>query len=678
MGGADTCPSLLVQRSALAVSCAIEGGGGWLAEWEAVQRKAFGPGNTFSASRGWEEVQRAKEERGGVPNARKFDEASAGHEWDLASLVDTEEASVLEAADRRDKDKEVRELDELFGAIYPLIRQYELEHAAPDEHKVVEYLSSQELALAVNLALPEEGSSTDFIQGCQDALRYSVRTSHPRFMNQLFAGSEPSGQVAELLTSVINNSVHTYGAAPFATVIEKHLIERVGSLAGFRDADGVFCPGGSYANMGAMLVARNELFPHVHQDGWQPNDRPVVFTSAQAHYSVKKAAMILGIGTANCVLVPTDRNGCMQSSALESLILTAKSQGRTPFFVSCTSGTTVTGSFDPLRPLVQLCREHRVWVHADGAWGGAVIFSDKHRHLVDGLEGCDSFCFNPHKLLGVSSQCTLLLLNQQAAAPGEHAHRHHGCCSAGALMRSNDTLADYLFHSTTQEERDDLGHRSLQCGRKPDCLKLWLHWKRHGTRGLARRVERAFAYARRLAHMVARDERFHLILRPSSCNVCFYYLPPAVRARMAATAGKHNACAAAGSPRSKGEGCARVEGAGAGVGAGVVLGERLVSGEEEASMERTCSELRELLGELDAVTQTVYRRMQLKGSMLVCVGGDAGVCGGVRMWGWGWRWCVGVWVIRIAVRVPESRHRRGRVRRRQRAESHVCKCAPAI
>jgi glutamate/tyrosine decarboxylase-like PLP-dependent enzyme len=103
-----------------------------------------------------------------------------------------------------------------------------------------------------------QGSRADFIQGCQEALHYSVRTSHPRFMNQLFAGSEPSGQVAELLTSVINNSVHTYGAAPLATVVEKHLIKHVGRLAGFCGADGIFCPGGSYANMGAMLVARNE------------------------------------------------------------------------------------------------------------------------------------------------------------------------------------------------------------------------------------------------------------------------------------------------------------------------------------------------------------------------------------------------------------------------------------
>lgn len=323
---------------------------------------------------------------------RKFDESSCV-EWDLASLVDTEEASTEGCDHRSEQVQEVKELDDLLAAIYPLIRQYELEHAAPDDHKVVEYLSAGDLASTVHLTLPDEGSRADFVRGCQETLRYSVRTSHPRFMNQLFAGSEPCGQIAELLTSVINNSVHTFGAAPLATVVEKHLIERVGQLAGFSNADGVFCPGGSYANMGAMLIARNEVFPHVPTDGWRPQDRPVVFTSTQAHYSVKKAAMMLGIGTANCVLVPTDSQGRMQPDALESLILTAKAGGKTPFFVSCTAGTTVTGSYDPLGALVAVCREHGVWVHADGAWGGAVIFSERHRELVQGLARSSSWRF---------------------------------------------------------------------------------------------------------------------------------------------------------------------------------------------------------------------------------------------------------------------------------------------
>ena len=539
-------------------------------------------------TRGWEEVDKAVgrvEGTGPRPSVRKFDEASWCCDWDLASLVDTEEASVAAPADRRDQVQQVKELDELFRVIYPLIRQYELEHASPSEHKVVEYLSSQDLAAVVNLQLPDEGSSRDFIQGCQDALRYSVRTAHPRFMNQLFAGSEPCGQVAELLTSVINNSVHTYGAAPLATVVEQHLIEHVGQLAGFSAADGIFCPGGSYANMGAMLVARNELFPHVSDKGWLAGDRPVVFTSAQAHYSVKKAAMMLGIGTSHCMLVSTDCHGRMRPDHLESLIVTAKRQGQTPFFVSCTSGTTVTGSFDPLRAVVEICRRHGVWVHADGAWGGAVIFSDKHRNLVEGLGGCDSFCFNPHKLLGVSSQCTLLLLNQQTAG--------HGCCRPGALQRSNDTLADYLFHSASQHDSDDLGHKSLQCGRKPDCLKLWLHWKRHGTLGLARRVNRAFTYAQRLAHLVAQDPRFRLILHPESCNVCFYYIPPSVRHLLPPPITDFS-CSSEDVPADEG-----------------------LFGGHGVSIPGTVERLSSIFETLDSATQTIYRRMQVKGSLLV-------------------------------------------------------------
>jgi hypothetical protein len=152
---ADVCAALASQRSALCASSCLEGGGGWLAQWEAAQRKRYadvpdGGESKFSPLHGWVEV-------GTKPHVVEFDGTTV--EWDLASNVDTEAASVPEIAytGRRDHaGQEVQELDRLFAAIYPLIRQYELEHASPDDCKVVDYLPADDLAAAVNLDLPEE------------------------------------------------------------------------------------------------------------------------------------------------------------------------------------------------------------------------------------------------------------------------------------------------------------------------------------------------------------------------------------------------------------------------------------------------------------------------------------------------------------------------------------------
>ena len=158
---ADVCAALASQRSALCASSCLEGGGGWLAQWEAAQRKKYadvldGGGSSFSPLHGWVDVK-------SKAHVVEFDGTTV--EWDLASNVDTEAASVPEIVytGRRDHEgQEVQELDRLFAAIYPLIRQYELENASPEGCKVVDYLPADDLAAAVNLDLPEE---VDILEG---------------------------------------------------------------------------------------------------------------------------------------------------------------------------------------------------------------------------------------------------------------------------------------------------------------------------------------------------------------------------------------------------------------------------------------------------------------------------------------------------------------------------------
>ncbi|NXE58104.1 CSAD decarboxylase, partial [Casuarius casuarius] len=233
------------------------------------------------------------------------------------------------------------------------------------------------------------------------------------------------------------------------------------------------------------------------------------------HYSIQKGAAFLGIGIDNIYLVGVDERGKMIPEELEKEIERAKAEGAVPFFVSATCGTTVLGTFDPLQGIADVCQRHGIWLHVDAAWGGSALLSRKHRHLLAGIEA-DSVAWNPHKMLTVGLQCSAFLLRD----------------SSGLLQRCHGASAAYLFQPDKfYDVSYDTGDKTIQCGRRVDCLKLWLLWKAVGTEGLERRVDRAFAFTRYLAEEVKRREGFQLVLEPEFINLCFWFVPPSLRGK---------------------------------------------------------------------------------------------------------------------------------------------------
>ena len=163
------------------------------------------------------------------------------------------------------------------------------------------------------------------------------------------------------------------------------------------------------ANGYAINIARHWMFPIVKDKGLTAVPRLVVFTSEDAHYSVKKLAAFLGIGANNVYSIKVDSSGKMCVVDLRQQINRCIDEGARPLMVSATAGTTVLGAFDPLRPISDLCKEYEIWLHVDAAWGGGALISRKHRHLLDGIELADSVTWNPHKLLAAPQQCSTLL-----------------------------------------------------------------------------------------------------------------------------------------------------------------------------------------------------------------------------------------------------------------------------
>eukprot|EP00761_Pharyngomonas_kirbyi_P001339 gb/GECH01001343.1/.p1 GENE.gb/GECH01001343.1/~~gb/GECH01001343.1/.p1 ORF type:complete len:511 (+),score=121.63 gb/GECH01001343.1/:1-1533(+) len=406
--------------------------------------------------------------------------------------------------------------EETVDKVVKLLCQYIKENEDMDT-PVVKFLEPEKLQDTLQLQLPEKGGGLENImKDVKQTLDYSVRTGHKRFFNQLFAGTDLAGVLGEWVTAVLNTSMYTYEVAPVLTLMELKLIEKMCSMIGFENGDGVFCPGGSISNLVALISARNWTLKHVKKSGLQPDDKLVAFASAECHYSIKRGTSIIGLGMDATIPVSTDPiTGSMDPEKLEQSIEAAIAQGKKPFFINATAGTTVRGSFDLLEEISRIAKKYNIWMHVDGAWGASVIFSSQLKHLVKGIHLADSVTWNPHKLMGVPLQCSAVLVN---TASDPH-----------VLEKCNASHADYLFHDH-EDKNYDLGDKTIQCGRHVDVLKLWLSWKCHGDEGYARRVDIAWENTQHLVQGIKkRSDRFRLVCEPEFCNICFYYIPESLR-----------------------------------------------------------------------------------------------------------------------------------------------------
>uniref|UniRef100_A0AAQ6AJP9 Glutamate decarboxylase like 1 n=1 Tax=Amphiprion ocellaris TaxID=80972 RepID=A0AAQ6AJP9_AMPOC len=305
--------------------------------------------------------------------------------------------------------------EEFIHQSMAIIIEDAVKKATDVREKVCEWRSPDQLKELLDLELRDGGESdSKILQRCRDAIRYSVKTTHPRFFNQLYAGMEPYSMVASFIAEALKPSLYTYEIAPVFTLIEDAVLRKMMELIGWEEGgDGIFNAGGSMSNMYAMNLARYNHSPDIKEFGLSAAPRLVMFTSQECHYSVSKAAALLGIGTKNVYVVPSDKRGKMILSALENKIKAAKSEGAFPFMVNATAGTTVLGAFDPIEEIADICEKHNLWLHVDACWGGAALMSKKHKHLLKGIHRANSVAWNPHKMLMACLQCCAFLVRDK-------------------------------------------------------------------------------------------------------------------------------------------------------------------------------------------------------------------------------------------------------------------------
>jgi aromatic-L-amino-acid/L-tryptophan decarboxylase len=232
--------------------------------------------------------------------------------------------------------------------------------------------------------------------------RATIHTTHPRYFGLFNPGVKRAGVIADTLVAVYNPQLGARWHSPAAGDIEQMTLDyfrrRIGYPAGATSAS--FTTGGSEANLVGVLAGLSRAFPR-HADEGLAGLRPVFYASDQAHDSFVKIAHITGLGRQAFRRVKTDARGRLDIADLRRAVARDRAEGRSPFLVVATVGTTATGAIDPMSELAEVCRAEDLWLHADAAWGGIALLSDALRAHVVGVELADSITWDAHKSLPV-------------------------------------------------------------------------------------------------------------------------------------------------------------------------------------------------------------------------------------------------------------------------------------
>ena len=308
----------------------------------------------------------------------------------------------------------------------------------------------------------------------------TTHATHPRHFGLFVSSVCPASCAADALAAVYNPQLGAHFYAPGAVAIETATLGYLKAKIGFGpDAEAMFTPGGSEANLCGVLAALGHAF-----DGWAARGitslpkPPRIYLSRAAHDSFVKIARMTGLGDSALRRIETDRRGRLSIEALERAMADDRRHGHAPFVVVAATGTTANGAVDPLDALADLCRQEGVWLHADAAWGGGAVLSPKLRHCVAGLSRADSITWDAHKTLPVPT------------AAGMFFARHPGCLAEAFDVRPpyvpEDASHPDAYTSTPQWSRRFIG------------LKVYMTLAERGEKGIARLVEHQATMGQRL------------------------------------------------------------------------------------------------------------------------------------------------------------------------------------
>lgn len=373
--------------------------------------------------------------------------------------------------------------------------------------------------------LPENGVSVDEILDdvASEVMPHPFGNGHPRFAGWVNSPPAIAGVLAEALAASMNPSVA--GGNHAAVWVERQVLDWVKGLIGFPpESMGLLVSGGSGAAITALAVARHraclERGMDVRQSGLQ--ERPIVdagrflvYKTAEGHACNQKAVELLGLGSHNIRIVPTDEALRMVPTVLEQMLARDIAAGHVPVAVIASAGTVNTGAIDPLDEIARVCAQQKVWLHVDAAYGGLAILSGDYAKELRALALADSLALDPHKWMYVPVDAGVVLVRDAALMR-----------AAFSLIPSYLRTDDNLHGVQGPPWFSEYGAEQTRPFR---ALKIWMTLRYFGVEGYRRLVEQDIAHARHLAAIVEQSAEFELWKPTSLSIVCFRYIPSSLQ-----------------------------------------------------------------------------------------------------------------------------------------------------
>ncbi|MQA89588.1 MAG: amino acid decarboxylase [Gemmatimonas sp.] len=384
--------------------------------------------------------------------------------------------------------------------------------ADPSTHAVLSEVEPGEVLAALPPEPPESGEEfSQILRDFRDLVLPGItHWNHPGFFAYFSISGSVPGVLAEALVATLNVNAMLWRTSPAATELEERVSDWTRQLLGLPpEFRGHIQDTASTSTLVSLATAREATGLGVRDAGLSGRDVPALrlYCSEEAHSSVEKAAITIGIGRSSVNRIATDSNFRMRPSRLIDAIEADLAQGARPFCIVATVGTTSTTSVDPIAEVAAIARQYDLWLHIDAAYGGAAAAIPEMRHLMAGWEQADSIVVNPHKWLFVPIDCSLLLLRDPAAT------------------RSAFSLVPEYLETPESDRVTNLMDYGPALGRRFRALKLWMTLRYFGTSGIAERLRKHIALARDLADSVEAEESWVLAAPVPFSTVCLRYDP---------------------------------------------------------------------------------------------------------------------------------------------------------
>jgi glutamate/tyrosine decarboxylase-like PLP-dependent enzyme len=386
-------------------------------------------------------------------------------------------------------------------------------YAGLAERPIVAPTTSAELRVLLDEPLPMEGVAFDRLLEDLErtVVRYSRHNAHPRFFGYISSPGTPVTAIGSMIEAALNINATCWRSGPVATEMERLTIGWLKEMLGYpAEAVGLYTSGGSMANFAGLAAARSAKAPvDVAREGVGAIGRAMcAYVSEEGHFSVAKAAGMLGLGEANVRPVKTDEGFHMDLADLERLVAEDRAAGRLPFCVVASAGTTATGAVDPLRTIAEFAQREGLWLHVDAAYGGFAAMAPGTRHLFDGIGLADSVALDPHKWMYLPVGCGCVLYRDPATARAAFSHSAEYTRTIGLERDEAFAFWDY----------------GPELSRPFRALAVWLLVKHAGARRLAEAVERNIACAKYFERLVEASGDFEMLAPVELSVFCFRHI----------------------------------------------------------------------------------------------------------------------------------------------------------